>query len=156
MEARLHADAEIRRDLVGGAHPDRADRLDRARSRKHIVHGVERTDRPEVARPGEIDPGDEIGRQLPHPVADDSFASGERGPGELREAARGRPQTGLVTARRPDAEDDAVVESMVVADIALAADPALDPLATPGRDPGPDIETGPRVGRDLRRIGREL
>ena len=51
----------------------------------------------------------------------------------------------LVAARRPHAQDHAIVEGAIVAEIALAADPAFDALAAPCRDARADIEPGPRV-----------
>ncbi len=116
--------------------------------------------RAELGRPGEVEADDDIGGQLSHPVADHRFAAGEGGSGELGEAARGRPEEGRVAAGGAHAEDDAIVEGMVVADVAVAAEPALDAFAAPGRDAGAGIEAGPgiRRGRERgfrqRRIGR--
>ncbi len=115
--------------------------------------GLER--RRESGRPRQVHPGDQVGRELPHAVADRGLAAGEGGSGELGEAARGREEERAVAARRPHADDDAVVEGVLVADVALSAHAAFHALAAPGGDARADVEPGPRVPRLRRRAGRQ-
>src|SRR5208337_4209789 len=152
---RLDAEAQVVVDAVGGADPNRADGLHGPWAREDGIDVVERAERAETGRAGEVDAGDHVGRQLPHLIADDRRAAGIGGPGELREAVRARPQEGLVAARGPDPDDDAVVERMVVAEVALASDPTLDALAAPGRDPRADVEPRPWIPPGFARARRQ-
>ena len=60
-----------------------------------------------------------------------------------------------IAGRGLNPHHDAVVEHMFVTQVGLAADPALDPLASPDRDARPDRKSRPIIRRDVGCAGAE-
>ena len=147
---------EIRGDAIVDAEAYRADRLHRARPREHAVDGVARVESAavETRRPDEIDPGYHVGRHLAEIVPDDRRTAGESAAGELR-VPRARLQERHIAGRGLHPHHDPVVEHVLIGQVGLAADAALDPLASPDRDPCANRKSCPIVRRRLGRAGAE-
>src|SRR6202167_1413127 len=139
---RFEPHAEIRGDLIIDANAKRADRLHRAVTREDRVDRVAciESAAAEARRADEIDAGDDVGGQLAEIIPDDRRAAGESAAGRLRESAT-RLEIGHIASRRLHAQHDSVVEDVFISQVGLAADAALDPLATRDGNPRADRET---------------
>ena len=144
---RLDPDAETRGDPIVDADAQRPDGLHRARAGEHAVEGiagVERADA-EPGRADEVDPGHDVGGHLAEIVSDDRRGAGEGAAGKL-----GKSWTGLeerhVAGRSLHAQHDPVVEHMLIGQVGLAANAALDPLPSPDGDPRANGKTAPGSG----------
>src|SRR5208282_3639210 len=156
MNDRLDAHAEIRIDAIVDADAEGSYRLDRTGAGKDTVDrvsGIERSPA-EARRPHEVDPSDDIGRHLAEIVSYDGRAAGKSVAGELGEP-RVRPGERHVAGRALHPHHETVIEHMFVGEVGLAAEPALHPLASPGRDARPDRKARPIIGRDVSCVGVE-
>jgi hypothetical protein len=147
---RFEPHAEIRGDAIIDANAKRADRLHRAGTREDRVDRVACVESAaaEAGRADEIDPGDDVGGQLAEIIPDDRRAAGESAAGKLRESAT-RLEIGHIPSRRLHPQHDAIVEDMFISQVGLAADAALDPLASRDGDPRADRKARPVIRRGV-------